>query len=91
MLVFDTLDYSEKLQSVGFTKEQAKVQAESLKEILDENIATKRDIFDLKRDIKEMEVKVERDIKEMETRLILPLGTMMVVAVGTVATLVKIL
>ena len=64
----------------NYTQEQAKAQAESLKEILDENVATKRDIEDLK-----------RDIKEMEMRITLRLGTMMVIAVGAVAALVKLL
>lgn len=88
MLVFDTLEYSEKMQAVGFTPEQAKMQAETLKEILDENIATKRDL-------KEIETALRRDIKEMELRLkhdlTLRLGGMLVVGIGVVAILVKLL
>ncbi|MGK5094455.1 hypothetical protein WDW89_20870 [Deltaproteobacteria bacterium TL4] len=142
MLIFDTLEYSERLQTVGFTSEQAKVQAETLKTILDDNIATKRDIeelrvelkrdimgntqhiegvrvelkrdieelrvelkhdimgntqhiegvrVELKRDIEELRVELKRDLEEMGMKLTIRLGGMMVVAVGAVATLVKLL
>lgn len=73
MLIFDTLAYSDKLQAVGFTKDQAKIQAEELKSVLDENVATKSDIMALQRDIKELESrlgsKIEHSLKEVELRL----------------------
>ena len=49
----------------------------------------------LKRDMKEMETRLTRDLKEMELRLkhdmTVRLGSMMVVAIGVVAALVKLL
>ena len=67
MLVFDTLLYSEKLQKVGVSKEQAKVQAETLKEIIDDNLATKRDLeevkTELKRDIESLRIELKKDIE----------------------------
>ncbi|MGH8610851.1 MAG: hypothetical protein ACREYF_02090 [Gammaproteobacteria bacterium] len=56
----------------------------------------------LKRDIKELEVRLEvkieqirsdlaRDMKELEYRMTIKLGAMLVVAVGAMATLVKLL
>lgn len=74
-------------------------------EFIEQNLATKRDIADIKRDIagvkrdiKELEVKIEqirsdlaRDMKELEYRLTIKLGAMLVVAVGVMATLVKVL
>ncbi|MBF0131383.1 MAG: DUF1640 domain-containing protein [Magnetococcales bacterium] len=54
--------------------------------------------LELKRDIKELDVKIEsirselkRDIKELEQRMVIKLGSLMVVAVGVVAALVKLL
>lgn len=44
---FDTLAYSKKLTSAGFTQQQAEVQAEALKEIIDDKIATKQDLREL--------------------------------------------
>ena len=72
VIAFDTLAYARKLKSVGFTEDQAEVQAEALVQIIDERLATKQDIFsikrdieELKRDMKEMDVSLKRNIKEM--------------------------
>jgi hypothetical protein len=43
-LVFDTLQYAKRLKQAGFTEEQAEVQAEALKELVDEKLVTKQDI-----------------------------------------------
>ena len=45
--MFDTLAYANKLKAVGFTTEQAEVQAESLAEIIKSELATKRDLKEL--------------------------------------------
>ncbi len=54
-----------------------------------------RDMQELKRDMKELEVNLKRDMQEMELRLkhdlTVRLGSMMVVAIGVVAALVKLL
>jgi hypothetical protein len=43
-IVFDTLAYAEKLEAAGFTPQQAKGQAHALREIIDDQIATKQDL-----------------------------------------------
>jgi hypothetical protein len=43
-IVFDTLAYAERLEASGFTPEQAKGQAHALREIIDNQIATKQDV-----------------------------------------------
>ena len=43
-IVFDTLAYAEKLEAAGFTPQQAKGQAHALREIIDDQIATKNDL-----------------------------------------------
>ncbi|MBF0350234.1 MAG: hypothetical protein HQM11_04345 [SAR324 cluster bacterium] len=109
MLIFDTLAFAERLEKVNFSHEQAKVLTEELKNILDDNVATKLDIQEVKReiqevkreiqevkrelklDIKELEVKMETRLKELEMRMTIRLGSLMVVAVGAMATLVKLL
>ena len=57
--------------------------------------ATKRGLKELeqatKRDLKELEQAMKRDLKELELRLTLRLGSMMVIAIGVVAALVKLL
>ncbi len=101
-IAFDTLAYARKLKSAGFTEKQAEIQAEALVEIVDERLASKQDILELKRDIKELETTLKRDMKELETtfkrdikelemRLTIRLGTMMAISIAVVATLVKLL
>ncbi|MDW7681143.1 MAG: hypothetical protein SCK70_11300 [bacterium] len=105
-IIFDTLTYAKKLQAVGFTEEQAEVQTQILAQIVDEKLATKKDILELKRDMKEMESSLRRDMKEMETSLrrdmkemelrlkhdlTLRLGAMLTAGIAIVAALVKLL
>ena len=70
--------------------------------MIEQNLATKQDIADLKRDNKELEVKMEQkieqirsdlagDLKDLEYRMTMKLGTMMVVAVGAMAALTRVL
>ena len=83
-IIFDTLAYAKKLKAVGFTDEQAEVQAETFAEIIDEKLATKKDL-------KELETRLKRDMKEMEMRLTIRLGSMMAASIAIVAVLVKLL
>ena len=87
-VAFDTLEYAKELEAAGFTAEQAEVQAKALARIVNETLATKADIEALKLELK-------RDIKELEERLTykltLRMGTMLVAAVGVIATLIKVL
>jgi predicted phage-related endonuclease len=72
-LAFDTLRYTKKLRAAGVPDQQAEVQAETLAEIVEERLATKRDLKEvevaLKRDLKEVEVALKRDLKELEAAL----------------------
>ena len=61
-LIFDTLKFSKKMKAVGFTEDQADTQAEAIAEIIDEQIATKRDL-------KELEIATKRDLKELEASM----------------------
>ena len=79
-LTFDTHAYIKKLEAVGFTEEQAEVQAETLASLINEQLATKQDI--------EL---IRRDMKELEMRLTIRLGVMMAASIAIVATLVKLL
>jgi len=101
-VAFDTLAYAKKLKKVGFTEEQAEVQAEALAQIIDERLATKHDILALRRDMKELEKSMKelenslrRDMKEMELRLkhdlTIRLGAMLAAGIAIVAALVKLL
>ncbi len=94
-IAFDTHAYVKKLTGVGFSEEQAEVQAETLVALIEDRLATRQDLLNLetslKRDLKELEATVARNVKELEMRLLIRLGSLLVVAVTAVAALVKIL
>ena len=60
---FDTLSYANELQKVGFTGQQAEVQAKTLKRIIDSNLAAKQDILMLQKDIAETKGALQKDIE----------------------------
>ena len=95
MLALNTLAYAKKLIAAGVPERQAEAQAEALAEIVEDTIATKRDIKELeastKRDMKELETRLLHEMKDLEYRMIIKLGALTVVAVGAMATLQKIL
>ena len=78
---FDTHKFIRTLTNAGIPEVQAEAFSSAFKESLGESdLATKRDIDD-----------VRRDIREMEQRLIIKLGAMIAFAIGVVAILVKLL
>ena len=74
MLFFDTLAYAKKLKNAGFTEEQAEVQSEALAGVLENNMATKRDIADLeqatKRNFEVFQQASKRDILSIEQQIL---------------------
>lgn len=76
-ITFDTHAYVKKLRAVGVPEEQAEVQAQAIADLVTDRLVTREDL--------------ERSLKELEYRLVIRLGSMMVVAIGIIATLVKLL
>ena len=92
---FDTFGYFEKLKAAGFSEHQAKVQVEVIREVIEDKMATKRDL-------KELEVALKRDMQEMEFRLMAEIAKsraetlkwtagMLIAQAAVIATLVKLL
>ena len=94
-IMFDTHAFVKELTQAGMPEEQAEILARSQATLIDEKLATKEDLKNLelatKRDLKELETRFGHRLKELELRLTLRLGSMMVVAIGVVAALVKLL
>ncbi len=51
VMTFDTLAYAKKLKAAGVSDEQAEVQAEALKDIVNTELVTKRDLTEAKIEI----------------------------------------
>jgi len=83
-LVFDTFENVKKLRAVGFTEAQAEAQTRIIADLVDAKLVTQQYLDERLRELKFR-------LKEMESRIIIRLGAMVVVAIGVVATLVKIL
>lgn len=64
--IFDTHAFVKKLTEAGFTERQAEVQADTLAAIIDDKMATKRDLKELEVALKELEVALKRDIEEFK-------------------------
>ena len=83
-IAFDTLAYANKLKQAGVPDRQAEVQAEAMAELVEERLATKRDLS-------ELEERLANRMNELGCRLTVRLGSMLVVAVSILAALVKLL
>jgi hypothetical protein len=93
-IAFNTLLYANKLKAAGVPEKQAEAQAGALAEILEDAIATKRDIKELevslKRDIKEIDSSLRKEMQIMKKDIIIWLGSIVVVAVGLLPTVSKL-
>jgi hypothetical protein len=87
-LVFDSLAYAKRLKEAGFTEHQAEVQAEVFAELVDEQLATKRDIKEL-----ELRLTAELSGKMVETKsdIIKWVAGMLIAQVAVVVTLLRVL
>ncbi len=77
------------LKEAGFTQRQAEAQVEVLTDYIDSNLATRKDIFEIKKDIAEIKRDLKRDIKELELKLTIKLSSIVGIIVGFFYTLEK--
>lgn len=78
-IIFDTLDFSKRAQDAGFTKEQAEFQAKEAANAIENKIATKNDILD-----------VRKDLVLLKQELIIKIGTMIGLGVAILAAIIKL-
>ncbi len=90
-LSFDTHQYVKKLKGAGVPEAIAEIQAEALTEIIDEKLATKLDIELVRRDMKEMELRLAKDISDTKAELLKWMAGMLIAQAAVVAALVKLL
>ena len=86
-MVFDTLLFARKLEVAGVQKPVAEAHSELLSETLEEfseDLATQKDL-------KILEKNLRNEIEKMSLNLTIRVGGMFVVAIGILATLIKIL
>lgn len=100
--MFNALKYTQELEKAGFTREQADASIKLLIDVMNENFATKSDlkmemqdvrseIQGIRSEMKALEIKTASGFQELEYKLTIKLGTMMTLAIGVTATLVKLI
>ena len=94
MLAIDTLKLAEDLKEGGFNEKQTATLVDLGRDLSNqalEKVATKDDVKALRDDLEALEerikLKFEAEIKLLEHRMIIKLGTMIVVAVGLIVAL----
>lgn len=90
-ITFDTLKYANKLKAAGAESRIAEAEAEALAEVFELNlkeVATREGLKQMEGRLNE---RLDARLLQLEQRMMIKLGGLMVVAIGAVATLVKII
>jgi Tfp pilus assembly protein PilO len=90
-ITFDTLKYANRLKAAGAEPRIAEAEAEALAEVFELNLNEVATREDLKHTEERLNERLDARLLQLEQRMIIKLGGLMVVAIGAVATLVKIL
>ena len=93
--MFNALKYTEKMEEVGFTREQAETSINILLEIMDNKFATKDDLEKLRtqmvNEFEKVHTKMDYGFRDLEQRMTIKLGSMMVITVGVMTAIQKLL
>lgn len=104
-IFFDTLQYVKKLREAGVAENVAEIQAEAFKEVMENNLASKQDIKDLRQDMLAMKKDlthdieglsrnielVKKDVVMVKKDLTIRLGSMMAVGISILSVLITFL
>lgn len=91
-ITFDTHKFVRTLKNAGVPESQAEAFSEAFKEAQGEaELATQRDINDVRRDINDLRRDMDTRLIQLEQRLIIKLGGLMALSIGIVAALIKLL
>jgi hypothetical protein len=74
-MTFDTLKYADTLEAAGFTREQAKAQAEALSGVLGINLK---------------DFATKSDLRELEQRMTIKFGVMAAAIIGVLTAVIKL-
>ena len=85
-LHFNSLAYANRLKAAGMDSGLAEVQANAMTEVIHghfQSLSTKQEVQQLGQDLRQ-------EMQLLEQRMVIKLGSLMVLAIGVVATLVKV-
>lgn len=84
-VMFDTLKFVKDAQKNGFSEQQAEFQAREFNSLMQNEIATKSDIKELKRDMED----IKKDMQSIKNDILIKLGSLMVVGMGVLGFILK--
>ncbi len=90
-VVFDTHAFVKRMKEVGMPEEQAEALAQCQVELIEERVATKRDLKELETSLRHDMKELEASMEKLEMRMTLKMGSMLAVAVIVLAALTKFL
>ena len=70
MRFFDTSDYARKLQKEAFTEQQAEVQVDALRTLIENDLATKQDIASFQKELAELRKETQESIESLRKETI---------------------
>ncbi len=82
--MFNTLRYAKMLEEVGFSREQAEISVKILVEIMEDKLASKQDLQDLK-------LELEHKIDQLESKLTIRMGTMLAASIAIITAIQKLI
>jgi len=88
----NALKYVKILEGSGITREQAEAHVQMISEILEDDLATKQDVHNLKQDIKNLDIRfesIEHKILQSEYRMTIKLGSIVTVSMAALAAVIK--
>lgn len=92
--IFDSLGYAKRLRDGGVPQAQAEAHAEAARDFIMAELATKSDWLALKSDLlateRKLQTELRTSIETLTLRLTVRLGAMIVVAIGALATILKL-
>ena len=79
------------LEEAGFSRNQAETSIKILVEIMEDKLASKQDILDVKKDIQNLETKLEYSISQVKSELTIRMGTMFAASIAILTAIQKLL
>jgi len=93
-ITFDTLKFANRLKAGGVSSTQAEAEAEALSDVFEANmseLATKADLRALETNLRHEITDLRKDMHVLGQSMVIKLGSLVVVAVGALAAVLKLL
>ena len=98
IIAFDTHDFVKRLTGAGMPEAQAEILAGEQSCLIQERLATKRDIRELEVVVRQLDAarerdknELKRDLRELQQQLAIKCGGMFLVGFGALAAFIKLL